>query len=75
MDVNERRRYRRMKHNISSANLMVAMYFMGLSAQYSMEKNSHQITSVEESDKDVSPEQFVGLLKEDAIAETKEMIN
>ena len=62
-----------MKNNISSANLLAAMYFLGLSAQYSVENNQSQNSlSAEESRKDVSPEQFVGLLKTDAHLEKDE---
>ena len=49
-----------MNHNISSASLMTALYFLGLSMQYSIEQTDND---VEEENSSISPEKFAGFLK------------
>lgn len=44
-----------MKNTISSAGLMTALYFLGLSMQYSIEQKD---SDVEEGNDSISPEQF-----------------
>jgi len=50
-----------MKNDISSVSLMTALYFLGLSAQYSMEQTE---TDVEEGNDTISPEQFEYSIKQ-----------
>jgi hypothetical protein len=50
-----------MKNNISSTSLMTALYFLGLSMQYSIEQKEND---VEEENDTISPEQFECSIKQ-----------